>query len=537
MSLLYLHVKDFAVFEDAEITFSPGLNAITGESGSGKSLLLEALRLLTGGRAQGGVVRSGAREAYLEAVFDVGPHNLDAADEEGQVIVSRQLGESGRSLFRLNGRAVSAQVLKELGPALVEVVGQGEGSELLDLAYQRDLLDRVAGTAPILEERRAKERELRETQRQMAESGGDGRERENRLSFLAYQIREIEEAHVREGEEQELRARRRLLSERADLLEALSRGREALMGGGRPGAYDLLARTTADVARFTDLREDLAAWQGEASGLLSLLQDLGQRLAEMAAELEADPHELDVVEQRLLMLEDLKRKFGSSEAEILTCLAKSRAEIEELQRAGERAQELALQRDGLVADITRLDAEILERRRRAAPGFEAAVVAELDEMGFEDPGFEVRISGDQVAFWFRPNPGEASRPLREIASGGEQSRVLLALKAFQTEVGGPAVILDEVDQGLGGDTVRKVASLLGRLAEHSQVIAVTHQAALAVRASTHIGLEKEVRGGRTWTVARALEGEERVREVARMLAGSGDKAGIEHARILVQGGA
>lgn len=535
MSLRYLRVKNFAIFDEAEIHFGPGLNAITGESGSGKSLVLEALRLLTGGRAQGGVVRSGTGQALLEAVFDVDPEKVAEADAEGQVILSRQLSEGGKSLFRLNGQTVPAQMLKDLGRRLVEVVGQGEGSELLDTAYQRELLDRVAGNGDRVASRRASAAELRDIERQIAELGGDGASRERQRSLLAYEIREIEEAALEDGEEEELRSRRRLLSEREGLGVALGAGREALLGGARPGAYDLLARAIADLDRYASLTDALGTWRDEADGLLAQIQDLGQRLAALTEDLEADPRELEAVEARLLAIEDLKRKFGPSVSDVKAFLEASRTELVRLEGAEETLVNLDAQRIALSEELRRLTEDILARREETGPTFAEAVTAELREMGFEDPAFEVRMDGDQAAFWFRPNPGEPARPLAQIASGGEQSRVLLALKAFQTEGGAGVVVLDEVDQGLGGDTVRKVTERLRRLAGRCQVIAVTHQAVVAARADWHVGLEKSVESGRTRTVATRLTGEARVREIARMLAGSGDEAGIGHARILVQG--
>jgi len=533
VSLRYLRLKDFAIFDEVEITFAAGLNALTGESGSGKSLALEAIRLLVGARAAGGVVRSGAPFALLEAVFDVGDTMGDVADEEGQVILSRQISDGGRSLFRLNGQTTSAQALRELGPALIDQVGQGEGSEVLDPHAQRRILDHFAGNEGLVEELAGVLARVRSIDAGMAELGGDERSRERQISLLDFQIREIDEASLASGEEEEIRQRRALLAAREGLMQALAQGREGLLGGARPGAYDLLARASEALERFSDLSPDIAQWTEEAQGAMALLADLGQRAASMLGEVDADPGELDRLERRLLLIEDLKRKYGKGVDAILAFRAEACSERERLMSAGATMADMQRRRDEAAQLAGEIAGTIRQRREAAAPDFERRIEAELGDLGFDAPRFFVRLVGDDVTFDFQPNPGEAARPLAQIASGGEQSRVLLALKAFEPHQSASCVILDEVDTGLGGDTVRKVAERLKALTHEVQVLAVTHQAAVAAVADHHVAFTKRVEEGRTFVAAATVTGEDRVQEIARMLAGSGDTAGVDHARSLL----
>lgn len=533
MMLHLLRAEQFAIFDEIEVDFSDGMNTLTGESGAGKSLALEAVRLAMGGRPEGAVVRAGAAHAWIEAVFQVDPALFPEADPEGQLVFARQIFQTGKSVFRLNGHAVSAQILRELADRLVEQVGQGEGADVMRPHVQRRLLDAFAGNEELLSKRAVLERELKQVAGAMARLGGDERARRRQSELLKYQVQEIDEASLEPGEEEELRGRRRILAEREGLLIALKAGREGILGGGRPGAYDQLARAAGEVGRFRDLTEELTLWQQEADGALSLLQDLGQRLAAMAQSVDMTPGELERAEERLLLIEDLKRKYGDDLEAVLRFGLEAQGEIERLEGAEEELARLSKRAEEIRQELDVILTALFQMRSQRAPELARAIEGELSHLGFEHPRFEVRVDGDEVVFWFRPNPGEPARPLSEIASGGEQSRTLLALKAFQPEEAGAVLILDEVDQGLGGETARAVTERLKALSKKVQVIAVTHQAVLAARADRHITFYKEVSGDRTRVESRVMTGEDRVREVARMLAGSGDRVGLEHARELL----
>ncbi len=535
MILRLIRVENFSIFEAAEAVFEPGLVAISGESGSGKTLLFEALRLAIGGRPEASVVRSGCDQAVVMALFEVGPGEIhDAGDEDGQILFSRQISANGRSIFRINDQVVTASAVRRLGAQLVDMTSQGEPAEILSPSRQRSLLDDYAGLGDQVARRAGLRSQIRQIEAQAKELGGDERSRRRQTDLLGYQIEEIHSARLEAGEEDSLRQRRRLLAERAALAEALASGRLAILGGGRPGAYDLLARAEAAVGRFGDLVPELSAWVSEAGHLLELLQDLGQRLAEMQDGMELAAQDGAQLEERLLLIEDLKRKYGDDVESVLAYAETAGLELERLADAESALARLEAERAALSHEADELDSVVWNGRRQAAGQLAAEVEAELRFLGFPSANFRVDVAEESVSFWLQPNPGEPAQPAGQIASGGEQSRLLLALRQVAKAKEPRILLLDEVDQGLGGDGAQAVARRLRELSELGQVVAVTHQAVVAAYADQHLAVSKEVRAGRTLGIVRKLDAEERVQEVARMLAGTRQGLGQDHARELLR---
>lgn len=535
MILRLVRIENFSIFETAEAVFEPGLIAISGESGAGKTLLLEAVRLALGGRPESSVVRSGCDQAVITALFEVEAGELvDVADEDGQILFNRQISTSGRSIFRINGQVVTASVVRQAGAQLVDMTGQGEPAEILSPSRQRSLLDAFAEVTEPVARRAGLRSQIRQIEARAQELGGDERGRRRQTELLAYQIAEIQAAKLEEGEEDQLRRRRHLLAEREALLEALTGGRLAILGGGRPGAYDLLARAEAQLSRFGELSPELSEWVSEASHLLELLQDLGQRLAVMHEGMEGTATEGTQVEERLLLIEDLKRKYGDDVTAVLAYAETAEAELQRFAEAETELGRLEAETTALQREADELDRIVWAGRRQAAIRLSAEVEAELRFLGFSAASFRVDVAEEAVSFWFQPNPGEQAQPVAAIASGGEQSRLLLALRQVAKANERRVLLLDEVDQGLGGDSAQAVAKRLRELAALGQVVAVTHQAVVAAHADHHLAVSKEVSAGRTLGVVRHLSSEDRVQEVARMLAGTRQGLGQDHARELLR---
>ena len=524
MSLLELAVRDLALIENVRVAFASGFTVITGETGAGKSLLIDALTLIMGGRADSGLVRHGSAAARVEALFE-------RDDSAEPLICVRELTAAGRSLARIDDETVTAGRLAAVTEPLVEIHGQHEQQRLLNGAWQRDVLDALGGHGNLRAEVAATVRRWRENEAALRELAIAPAELERRVELARHAADEIEAADPRPGEVDELRARL-AASANAERVKTLVRDIGELLGGER-GARDRLAlvdRAAAELARLDSrhatLAERLAGVAAEAEDLTLELRRLGQALADETGDATA-------IEERLATLYGLLRKYGPDEAAIIAHGAEARAEVDRLAGIeGERRRRAA-------------DAELLERAaREAAARLSAAraatadrlaseVTAALVELGFPVAAFAVGVQpadidesgADAVTFLLAPNPGEPARPLARIASGGELSRVALALKGVLARADAtPTLIFDEVDAGIGGRSADPVGRSLWRLARSHQVICVTHLPQIAAYADAHLRISKREAGGRTVTEVEELKGDVRLGELASML-GGGDGAG------------
>ena len=548
-----LRIRNFAVIAEVSVPFTPGLNVLSGETGTGKSMVIDALLLVRGGRAQTDVIRSDAESASVEAVFEVDPHGGVAAvleeaglaHEEGLLVIRRELARSGRHRAFANDSPVTVGLLERLGDQLVELHGQHEHQRLLEPSAQLELLDRFAEAEPLRErvgELFAKHRAARAEIDRTRETERDRAQREDLLRF---QVSELDAARLRPGEEEELRAERRRLQHAERLTAALTEA-GALLDEDRDSALsrlDRVARLLQEIVRVdpagTAPLEALEAARAH-------LDDVRAGVRSLRAGIGAEPGRLEAIDDRLDALTRLKRKYGDSEDAMLAFRAEAARELERL----ERHEELLAGQERL---LTELEAELAAaaaalggRRREGAGRLGAQAQRELRTLGMERAVFDVAVEGlpldaisargqDRVELRLSTNPGEEVKPLSRVASGGELSRTMLALKAVLARADRvPTLVFDEIDAGIGGAVAGVVADKLAAAAQGRQVLCVTHLAPIAARAGHHVRVTKRVRGGRTGVSAEALEGEERVAEIARMLGGDpGSETARRHARELL----
>ncbi len=566
-----LRVENLLLIERAELRLADGLNVLTGETGAGKTVLAHALDLLLGGRAKAGIVRPGAAEAYVEGVFAL-PDALEAERGEllppdaEEVVLARRVGADGRTRAQINGRTVAVADLRRLGAALLTFYGQHEHRKLTLAAAQLEILDGCGG--PEQAARRAacaaayrEVRELRERAEQLRELE-DARERE--LDLLEHELAEIEQAAPQEGEIERLRAERERLRQLDALLAAAGQAAEALAGGqgsgaqDAPGAATLSAQATASLEgvagvdpQLDALAERARALAIEAGDLAAELRGYGERLEDEAAGAQEGGAAggLQAVEERLAALERLLRKHGPTTAAVEEHAERARARREQLQGAAEALGETTGRLRAAEETLRECVEALRAAREQAAPRLAEAVCVQLGALAMPDATFAVRLTerepgpsgGDTVEFEIAPNPGVAAGLLREIASGGELSRVMLALSTVSAEGGSgvvadptkPTLVFDEVDAGIGGHTARTVGERLRDLAATHQVICITHHPQIASLATRHFSVVKESAGGQTRTTVEQLAEPEVLSELVRMLgAPDRDAAARRHAREL-----
>jgi len=548
-----LRIRNFAVVETATVAFERGLNVLTGETGAGKSILLDALLLLRGVRAQGDVIRTDSETATVEAVFEVSTGStavsvIDEAGlalEDGVLVVRRELARSGRHRAFVNDSPVTVGLLERLGDHLVEVHGQHEHQRLLESARQLDVLDRFAGA----EEQRDRVAELyakyREASAAVERTRGAERDRAQREDLLRFQVSELDAARLREGEEEELRAERRRLQHAERFTTGLAEV-AALLDEDDASArsrVDRAARILSDLARLDPPFAAAADPLQTARVHLEESLSIARRLRE---EITCEPGRLEAIDERLDALTRLRRKYGDSEAAMLKVRDEAAAELRRLERHDEvLAAEERVQAE-LAAELQAAALALSERREAAAARLGPRVQRELRALGMEravfvattERGEPATVSArglDRVEFRLAANAGDRPAPLARVASGGELSRTMLAVTAvLAARDGVPTLVFDEVDAGIGGGIAGVVGDKLAAAAEGRQVLCVTHLAPIAARAHHHLRVSKSVRAGRTRAAVAPLGGPERVAEIGRMLGGDPPSdAALRHARQLL----
>ncbi len=565
-----LHIRDFAIIDQITLDLEPGLVVFTGETGAGKSILVDAVALLLGGRADPVVVRRDAARAYIEGTFRLTPavqealrpllqaHDLWDEENPDELVLSREIRRRGRHPARINGQLVTLQVVRQVAAHLVDIHGQSEHLTLLQPRHQRALLDRYAHAEDVLQTYQDLYRRWRERQRAIEELRERLRTAARQMDLLRYQIEEIEAANLQPGEEEALRQERNRLVHAERLArwvqEALALLDEGL--GEAPAASDLVGQAASlleDMARLDPTRETLARRLQE---VLDTLAEVSRELHHYAEELEFQPGRLDEVEARLALIENLKRKYGDTIEAVLAYAEEARKEMENLTTADQRLAQWEAELESLTRELAQAAWALSQKRREAAERLARAVERELADLRMEHARFRVQVSTrpdpqglplptgervafdrygiDQVTFLIAPNPGEGFHPLAKIASGGEMARIMLALRqALAREDPVPTLIFDEIDQGIGGRMGAVVGRKLRRLARHHQVLCVTHLPQLAAYAHQHFKVEKVVQEGRTVTRVRPLQEEERIRELAHMLGDPGP-TGQATARALLE---
>ncbi len=553
--LLELHIENLAIIERVDIGFAPGFNVLTGETGAGKSILLGALNLVLGERADPSLIRTGADRLRVNAIVQLpGDPDLQATlqelgiepetHENGQQLLylSREVQAGGRSIARVNAQPVPLNTLKAIGDLLVDLHGQHEHQSLLKPSSHLDFLDRWLGE-PVLNLRA----EVRETVRRLYQIENElqalierEREREQMIDLYRFQIQEIRNAHLQAGEEESLLTEERRLTHAEKLLALASSAYECLMGEG--GAYDRAAEAARHLHEIARIDPSVTDWQETLESAAVQLQESATLLRQYSESIEYDPERLETVIARLEQIRRLKRKYGDTIDAILAYATEAEQKLHALEHQTERREELEQELEATRARANALCEQLSAARRNGATRFAEQVRSILTELAMERAQFVVNLTpkpmdstgADAVEFLFSANPGEPPRPLHKIASGGELSRVMLALKTvLATASPVPTLVFDEIDAGLGGRTAHFVGEKLARLSQHFQIICVTHLPQIASRAQHHLLIEKQVEGDTTRVIVSALRDEERVREIARMLTGEPTETALQHARELL----
>jgi len=545
--LTELRVRDFVIIDSLDLSFDRGLNVITGETGAGKSILIDSIALLLGDKADPGMVRVGTDKAIIEGDFNISPevaeslkpilteHKLDNDENIGHIVLAREVRNSGRTVCRVNGSAISQSVLREIGEHLVDVHGQSEHLSLLRVKEHVNLLDSFANTWEQRKKVALKVGEWRNTIKQRESTELNAREQARRLDMLNFQVEEIRSAKLKAGEEAALQEEHTRLANAEALAEYASEAYTVLYDSGdrhHPAALDQIAqagRALVNLARFDKQFEELFKSLTEAN---VILEEVARSVRDYRDGIEFNPKRLEQVENRLELQKKLKRKYGESIDVVLEYLAKAEKELDELASSDERIDALKKREKVLQKEVDALAAELSNKRKAACKALAAGVEQELADLKMGGARFEVNIvpqpcdstGADRVEFMIAPNLGEGLKPLAKVASGGETARLMLALKAVLARSGShnaPTLIFDEVDQGIGGRVGTIVGQKLWNLTHAHQVLCITHLPQLASFGDAHFRVEKQQVGQRTRTNTLKLEDLRRQEELAQMLGTSG----------------
>ncbi|MGM0651651.1 MAG: DNA repair protein RecN [Bacillota bacterium] len=558
--LLQLRVTNFALIDNLTLTFNHSLNILSGETGAGKSIVIGAIKLLLGERANTDQIRQGQDSAYIEGMFEYNDNlkqqlknNMNDAciEESDELIIAREVYRSGRSVARVNGRAVPASLLKEIGQNLIDLHGQHQHQSLLHPEQHLELLDAFGGDK--LRETRLRVddiyRKWQEVKKELADIGKDSSERERKVDIAAFQLKEIRDANLQQGEDAELARREKLLANSEKLNSLVNRAYTEIYAGEETShveaIVDCLNRSVQMLQDASDIDQNLSPILELLESTAAQVDEAAHELRDYQAKLEFEPHELANIQERINLINNLKRKYGSSLEEVLGFADQLEAEIERLENSEILAEKLEQKVSELKNELRAKCEELSVIRQETAGHLEKLLGDALAALALPNATFKVNIddkgsfspSGkDRVEFLFSANPGESVKPLARIISGGEVSRVMLALKstlARQDLI--PILIFDEVDSGVGGTTIQKVAEKLAELSNYHQVLCVTHSPQIASMADCHYRLYKETEGKRTITRAACLDNKEVREEIARMLDGASiDQVSLQHVDNLLE---
>jgi len=566
--LVELAIRDFAIIEDVRLRLTPGFNALTGETGAGKSILVGAVGQLLGDRADTDAVRSGAERAIIEGVFEPGARadrirevlEVYGIDEDPVLIMCREIHAAGRSTARINGRAVPVRALTEIGQLLIDIHGQSDNASLKREAEHVELLDRFGG---LLGERAAlgeRVARLRAVRRELATLRGDAAELARRAELLRYQVDEITKARLRPDEEEALLAERHRLANAERLATLAERAYLALQGDEeQTGAGDLLGAGASALAALAEIDASMREHVEALTAAHETAQDVAHAVRSYRERTAFDASGLEAVEERLAAIGELRRKYGGDVAAVLAHAERAALDLSRLEGAEAETEALDAEAEALLAEIGQLGQGLGTRRREAGNRLTAAVEAQLAVLGMADGRFEVALERtpdpdgaaahggrwafgpgglERVAFLVSANAGEPPRALARVASGGETARLMLALKNILSAADGiPTLIFDEIDAGIGGRIGRVVGEKLWQLTGRHQVLCVTHLPQVAAWGDSHFHVRKAVVAGRTVTAVDRLDEAARVEELSQMLGGAGEAARANAGQLLAEAGA
>ena len=531
-----LHIENIAIIDRLTLEFSDGFNCLTGETGAGKSIIIDAINLITGGRAPKETVRTGCASADVTAVFtDLSPSVVRiseaagvAPDEDGCLVISRSVTADGRSKCRVNGCAVSVSVLKQIGTALVNIHGQNDSANLLSPERHVDYIDAVADDAAEYSAYRGAYRTVTELTARIDELSSGEAERLRRVDMLRFAADEIEQANIAPGEYDSLTTKRDICVNSEKLSDDLTEASDALDGSDAGSAVDMLRKAIDSLTGDEDVIPELKDVLSSLNDIYYDLLDQTETVKSLRDRVSFSPEELDEIEDRISLIRSLEKKYGGSEEAVLDYLKKAKDELEKIDHADELLEELNAKFKPALDEARHRARELSEKRRAAAKVFSERIRSTLEYLEMPGVEFSVRRTAtaftprgiDDMEFFISANKGQEPAPLAKIASGGELSRIMLAIKsvlAADDDIG--TLIFDEIDTGVSGRAAGKIALKMGDIARERQVLCVTHLAQIASAADRHFYISKSDENGRTSAKAEVLDGDERVKETARLIAG------------------
>ena len=532
--LSLLHIENIAVIEQADISFDKGFNVLTGETGAGKSIVIDAISAILGQRAYRDMIRTGTSKASVRAVFTKVP-NFPWFEENGveydeETVIQRDIFLDGKNVCRVNGTLVTVAILHKLGIQLINIHGQHDSASLFDEENHLRFLDAFADNGALLADYREKFAAVSELRRQIDRMTMDEGEKLRRMETLKYQISEIEKADLKSGEDEVLEQRRKLLQNSEKLSQGLEEASEALLGGDdSDGAAALLAQAAYALSRIARYSDDYTGFQERLTDLKYQVQDIADEVRDSLDELSYSADELETIEARLDIIHRLRRKYGADCDEILAYLDKAQKELDEIEFADDRVEQL--KKKLAKQEKQAWDAALALRKNRQEQGTVMAekILSELSQLDMPRVQFQCRFreteltseGADAVVFYLSANAGEDLKPLSKVASGGELARIMLSMKNVLAEKDAvDTLIFDEVDTGVSGRAAQRIAEKLKSLASHKQVLCVTHLPQLAALADTHMLIAKSEHDGRTYTTVTPLDRKGRAMELARIIGGT-----------------
>jgi DNA repair protein RecN (Recombination protein N) len=562
--LLQLNIRDIALIDQVNIELGSGLNILTGETGAGKSIIIDSINAVLGDRVSKEIIRTGSEKAVVEAVFQTDTGRVSdilgeigiEPEEDGTLILSRELTQSGRNTCRVNGRLVAASLLKSLGERLIDLHGQHDNQSLLRVESHIDLLDSFGGEViqSIKREYTALHEQYREVRAKLKALSGDPGERERKMDLLKFQIDEIKKAKLKPGEEEELNKQKTLLANSEKISEALTTAYGLLSSGesGKKPAADAMNEALSQLGTVSRLEDEFEELRKRLQDIIYQMDDLTADIRRNIENIEYDPAQLEEIEERLDLLYKLKRKYGSSIQEVQQFCVSAQEQLSEMEKSEETAGDLRNRQAELDRQLFETSCRLNDERKKAASLLEESIGRQLDDLEMKRARFKAEIQFDdavgaqggrkytqnglnRVEFLISANAGEPLKPLAKIASGGEMSRIMLAIKTILAEVDKiPTMIFDEIDIGISGKAGQKVGEKLSYISKGHQVICVTHLAQIACMAGSHYLIEKISGEDNTRTTVELLDKTEKIKEIARLIGGSeASSASLKYAEEMI----
>ena len=531
--LTSLKIENVAIIESAAIEFGCGLNVLTGETGAGKSIVIDSISAILGERTSRDIIRTGAQSAKVYAVFEdvnakvrkfLDENGIDC--EDGVLIINRTLSREGKNVCRLNGAPVSVSMLREIGSELIDIHGQHDNQALLSPEKHCGFVDSFAGNAEIIADYREKYGRLCEVRSKLKKLTTDESSKSQRIDFLTYQIDELEKAEITPGERDELKARKTLINNSQKVIESLNVAYEALKADG--AGIDMITDAESEISDASAYMEALGEASEKITDIRYELEDIAETVRDAMSEVDFDQSELEEIDERLDLLYRLSKKYGNTEEEMLEYLEKAKTELDNIAFSEEKVKELQKQEKEALAETEAAAKKLTESRKTAGEKLSEAICSELEFLDMPNVRFVVKCDDigltengkDEIEFLISANVGEEPKPLAKIASGGELSRIMLAIKNVLAEADGvDTMIFDEIDTGVSGRAAQKIAMKLRSASKGRQVICVTHLAQIAAQGDVHLYISKSVSDGKTYTNIKSLIEEDRVAEIARIMGG------------------